>query len=68
VETSISNLPYTCVRWVECDPKAEEEITCPTRCKLANDRDENLVVLFPSKWELDYFQEKNPQIVLKELG
>lgn len=68
VATSISSLSYTCARWVECDPKAENEINWPSRCKLAYDRDENLVALFPSKWDLDYCQEKNPQLVLKELG
>ncbi len=68
VETATSKLPFTRARWVECDPKEQKDIIWPSRCKLAYDRDEKLVVLFSSEWELNYCQEKNPQLVLKELG
>ncbi|SFH29559.1 bacterial peptide chain release factor 3 (bRF-3) [Desulfotomaculum arcticum] len=68
VDTSVERLPFSCARWVECGPGEENGIIWPMSSKLAQDRDERLVVLFQSEWNLNYCQEKNPGIVFKELG
>jgi len=68
VETSAETLPFTCARWLECDPKAQHSIIWPTASRLAQDRDEKLVAMFPSEWELKYCLEKNPSIIFRELG
>lgn len=68
VETSVDRLPFTCARWVNCGPKAQDDIIWPISSKLAYDRDERPVVLFSSDWELEYCQEKNPGITLMEMG
>jgi peptide chain release factor 3 len=68
VETTVNKLPFTCVRWLEGGPKVEKDIIWPPGCRLAHDRDEKLVALFPSEFELNYCRKNNPQIVLKEPG
>lgn len=68
VETSTEILPFTCARWVECDPKSHNKINWPTASRLGHDRDGRLVALFPSEWELKYCLEKNPDVIFSELG
>lgn len=68
VKTSTDTLPFTCARWVEYDPKLQNEINWPTASRLANDRDERVVAMFPSEWELRYCLEKNPGVIFRELG
>ena len=68
VETSVDRLPFTCARWMEGDPREQAGIIWPSRSRLAIDRNERRVVLFPSEWELNYCQEKNPGLKLREMG
>jgi len=68
VEVSTERLPYTCARWVECSPEKLPSIIWPSRSKLARDRKEQLVALFSSDWEVNFCLEKNPGLILKELG
>ena len=62
----IEPAPFELVRWF---PKGEKEENWRDAylgigVKLAHDLDGNLVILFPTRWALDYFLEKNPGTVL----
>lgn len=39
----------------------------PSSCRYALDVRERPVALFSAEWELKFFQEKNPQVVLHKL-
>jgi len=68
VETTVSKLPFACARWFEAEQPDRAEIIWPSRCKLAEDRQGQPVVLFSSEWELNYCREKNPRLALREWG
>ena len=39
----------------------------PSSCRFALDSRERPVALFSAKWELKFFQEKNPKVVLHKV-
>jgi len=56
--------PYTVIRWLDPDISQEtiDRMYFGTGVQHARDLQGNVVVLFPNKWTLDYFIEKNPKI------
>jgi peptide chain release factor 3 len=66
VDAKIEHAPYECARWVISDNDGKVQML---RGMLACvDRDQRPVYLFASKWELDYFQSQNPDVVLSEIS
>jgi peptide subunit release factor RF-3 len=39
----------------------------PSSCRLARDARDRPVALFSADWELRFFQDKNPQVILHKL-
>lgn len=68
VETTTERLPFTCARWALCSPEKQTGIVWPSRSRLAYDREGRLVALFSSDWEIAFCLEKNPGLILEELG
>lgn len=58
--------PHTLIRWLDPSMKLPdvEKLYFGTGVQYARDVLDNYVVLFPTKWALDYFVEKNPKINL----
>ncbi|MGI6088208.1 MAG: peptide chain release factor 3 [Kiritimatiellia bacterium] len=58
--------PWTVTRWIAPET-ALENLQLPTAARLARDRLERTVILFPDEWNLRYFQERNPAVRLSEI-
>ncbi|HMP89355.1 MAG TPA: peptide chain release factor 3 [Kiritimatiellia bacterium] len=56
--------PYTIIRWLDPGlPQSEiDRMFFGTGVQIAKDLEDAPVVLFPNKWTLDYFIEKNPRV------
>jgi peptide chain release factor 3 len=66
VDARIEHAPYECARWLESDDGGKMQML---RGMLSCvDRNQKPVLLFGSKWELDYFQGQNPGVVLSEIS
>ncbi len=67
VETTLETMPWTVLRWLK-NPMDKEEIKSKLsyRGALALDENNRQVILFESKWNLERFVEKNPEIELMD--
>jgi len=65
VETTVQRLPYKLARWIDCDPDEIGSLRLPSKSRFALDSSANLVVLFNSEWELDYYQKENPKVAFR---
>jgi peptide chain release factor 3 len=67
IQCSIEGLPYVAARWPVYDQTATTGLTLATFGALAvHDRLDREVILFESDWALQYVQEKNPHVALKD--
>jgi peptide chain release factor 3 len=66
VETTLERLAFTCARWVEGEPDALAAAAWPSGRLHALDRDQRMVVLFGSIYDLNYAQQKNPRLVFHD--
>ena len=55
--------PFATARWVRGDEKALAEFEKFNLANLAKDRDGDLVFMAKSPWDVNYQQEKNPELV-----
>jgi len=68
-DARMERLPYTHARWATGPGAALERMARSSRRILqCKDRLDRLVVLFQSKWELEYSQKENPDLTLAEVG
>ena len=58
------------LKWLPAGMTAAElkALKIPTDCRLADDADEQPVILFPSMWTLEYFKKQNPDVPLFDLS
>jgi peptide chain release factor 3 len=63
VEAALEAAPFATARWLKGADKALDEFASFNRANLARDRDNDLVFLAKSPWDVGYQQEKNPEIV-----
>jgi len=58
------------LKWLPAGMTAAElkALKIPTDCRLADDADEQPVILFPSAWTLEYFKKQNPDVPLFDLS
>ncbi len=69
VDASVDRLPYTEARWIEGDADAVAAVKWPSRGTLAlRDREGRQVVLFTSRWDLEYCERQNPKVRFATLG
>jgi peptide chain release factor 3 len=67
IQSAIENLPYVAARWPLYEPAATTGLTLATFGALTvRDRLDREVILFESDWALQYVQEKNPHVALKD--
>jgi peptide chain release factor 3 len=68
-ESRLEIAPWTVMRWLTGDyQEAEiEKIQLPTGARLAYDKQEKLVALFPTEWSANYFIETNPKVTTSAL-
>lgn len=61
--------PWTLLRWLEPHPSLRNpgSLIVASGVSFGFDRFDQPVVLFPNDWTMGYFQEKNPDLRLREL-
>jgi peptide chain release factor 3 len=68
-ESRLEAAPWTILRWVEPHPSLKNpgSLIVASGVSFGSDRFDQPVVLFPNDWTMGYFQEKNPELRLREL-
>jgi peptide chain release factor 3 len=68
-ESRLEPAPWTLMRWVDPHPDLQDRaaVVLATGVSLGADRLDHTIILFPNDWTMRYFQEKNPQLTLREL-
>ena len=62
VEAGLEPAPFDTARWVKGSEAARDEFEKFNRSNLARDRDGDMVFLAKSAWDVNYQQEKNPDL------
>ena len=71
VDLYMEGLPYEYLRWIETsdgEPAKEEDLVLGTDTKLVEDFKGRQLLLFGSKWAVNWTQERNPQLTLSQFG
>ncbi len=69
VEVSLERLPHTEARWIEGEADAVAAVKWSSRGILPlQDRENKQVVLFTSRWDLEYYERQNPQVRFATTG
>jgi peptide chain release factor 3 len=68
--STLETAPWETVKWL---PRGTEgsvlkTLKLPTGCRLADDADDQPVILFPNAWTLNYFRQQNPDVPLYDLA
>ena len=61
---------FDAVKWLRAGMSAAEikGLKLPTGCRVADDSDNQPVVLFPTNWTLEYFKKQNPDVPLFDVS
>nr|WP_137676903.1 peptide chain release factor 3 [Parerythrobacter lutipelagi] len=62
VEAGLEASPFATARWIKGDTNALNQFENFNRANLAKDRDGDLVFMARSPWDVNYQQEKNPEL------
>ena len=68
VKAKVQRLGFIGARWVITGDGAAERISLSSGMRRCRDRNDRTVVLYSSKWELDYFKKENPSLTLAEIS
>ena len=71
VDIFMEGLPYEYLRWITAEdgePVKEENLTLGTDTKLVEDFKGRQLLLFGSKWAVNWTQERNPSLTFSEFG
>lgn len=68
VTTTIERLGHVAARWVDGDPAALARVRWPVQSIRTRDRDDQLVVIFSSEWELNYCMREHPTLVFRDVA
>lgn len=65
-KSKLASAPFEHLRWLEPHPSLEDpsSLLMPGGVHLGTDKFENPIALFPNDWTMDYFTDKNPDLVL----
>ena len=63
----LEHAPWKILRWIDPDGKPVAPTTLPTGARLAADSRQRPVILFTADWELPYFLEKHPGVLLHKI-
>ena len=61
-QTTLRRLPYTVAGWITGNAADVVALRLPSNSRLFHDPDGRAVVLFESRWNLDYCRELNPAL------
>jgi peptide chain release factor 3 len=69
-DVRLENTPFTEVRWLEagCDLEQFKGAYMGSNVRIALDSDQMPVLLFPDQWSVNYFEEKNPDLILSKFS
>jgi peptide chain release factor 3 len=69
-DSRLDSAPFSEVRWLDPDfPRSElDQLRFTSGVKTAEDVSENLVLLFASDWDVDYFAQENPDLTLHKVS
>jgi peptide chain release factor 3 len=59
----LDSAPWTVARWLSPDTRIES-LMVPTEVRLARDMSGQPMALFPNEWQLRYFLDNNPKVVI----
>ena len=62
VDAALEASPFATARWVKGDAQVVEQFESFNRANLARDRDGDLVFMAKSPWDVNYQEEKNPDL------
>ena len=65
--TRLEPAPWGILRWIDPAGAPVMPEMLPSSCRLARDSLERPVALFSAEWELKFFVEKNPKVLLHKL-
>jgi peptide chain release factor 3 len=69
VTIAVDALPFVCARWIKGPDEALKRVNWPGSGFLqVRDRNQSLVGLFTSVWELNYLKRENPDVIFNEFG
>lgn len=68
VTAMIERLPHTTARWVDGDSADLDRARWPPQSIRSHDRDDQLVVVFSSEWELNYCKRENPKLIFRDVA
>jgi peptide chain release factor 3 len=68
-ESRLEAAPWTLLKWLEPHPALANpsSIIVASGVSFGADKFDNPVVLFPNEWTMNYFREKNPELVMHDL-
>jgi peptide chain release factor 3 len=68
-ESRLEAAPWSLLRWIEPHPDLEDRsaIIMASGVSFGSDKLDQPIALFPNDWTMRYFQEKNPQLKMREL-
>jgi len=61
-------LPFRSARWIKNSPKPPKELNLTSSTLLAEDRRNNLVLLFENDWSIQWALDKNKGLVLQDIS
>jgi peptide chain release factor 3 len=66
----LESAPWEILKWVRQGMTGDEldALKLPTGSRIAEDSSNEPVILFPSKWTLDYFRKQNPEVELFDIS
>ena len=68
VATTIDRLGHVAARWVDGEPEALARVRWPAQSIRTRDRDNQLVVIFSSEWELNYCVREFSSLVFRDVA
>ncbi|APV43997.1 peptide chain release factor [Dehalogenimonas formicexedens] len=66
VKARVQRLGFCGARWIRASDGAIPRMSLSTGMRRCRDKNDGIVVLYNSKWELEYFQKENPGLILSE--
>jgi peptide chain release factor 3 len=64
--TKIDRLPFQLARWIHNQPFDPDDFQLPMGVRLMKDQTGASLLLFETRWSLDYCRSKNPTLILKD--
>ena len=67
-ELRITTMPHKFARWLKSSVTEPQDLNLTSSTILAQDRDENIVLIFENQWSIDWAKEKNTDVELSDVS